>query len=44
MDTDFSWRRAANDYMDIYHELHPEIIRYNEERLAVESTSRHLGA
>ena len=32
MDTDFSWRRAANDYMDIYHELHPEIIRYNKRR------------
>ena len=25
MSTDFSWRRAANDYMDIYHRLHPEI-------------------
>ncbi|HIZ46687.1 MAG TPA: glycogen synthase GlgA [Candidatus Olsenella pullistercoris] len=32
MDTDFSWRRAANDYMDIYHDLHPEIIRYNKRR------------
>ncbi len=32
MNTDFSWRRAANDYMDIYHGLHPEIIRYNRRR------------
>lgn len=32
MATDFSWRRAANDYMDIYHNLHPEIIRYNKRR------------
>lgn len=32
MTTDFSWRRAANDYMDIYHHLHPEIIRYNKRR------------
>ena len=32
MDADFSWRRAANDYMDIYHDLHPEIIRYNKRR------------
>ena len=32
MDADFSWRRAANDYMDIYHELHPEVIRYNKRR------------
>jgi len=32
MSTDFSWRRAANDYMDIYHWLHPEIIRYNKRR------------
>ena len=32
MATDFSWRRAANDYMDIYHDLHPEIIRYNKRR------------
>ena len=32
MAADFSWRRAANDYMDIYHRLHPEIIRYNKRR------------
>ena len=32
MAADFSWRRAANDYMDIYHWLHPEIIRYNKRR------------
>ena len=32
MVTDFSWRRAANDYMDIYHGLHPEVIRYNKRR------------
>lgn len=32
MNADFSWHRAANDYMDMYHELHPEIIRYNKRR------------
>ena len=32
MAADFSWRRAANDYMDIYNRLHPEIIRYNKRR------------
>ena len=32
MATDFTWRRAANDYMDIYHGLHPEVIRYNKRR------------
>lgn len=32
MAADFSWRRAANDYMDIYHGLHPEVIRYNKRR------------
>ena len=32
MEEDFSWRRAANDYMDIYHDLHPEVIRYNKRR------------
>ena len=32
MAADFSWRRAANDYMDIYHALHPEVIRYNKRR------------
>ncbi len=32
MSTDFSWHRAANDYMDIYHGLHPEIIRYSKRR------------
>lgn len=32
MSVDFSWKRAANDYMDMYHDLHPEIIRYNKRR------------
>lgn len=32
MEADFSWKRAANDYMDMYHDLHPEIIRYNKRR------------
>ena len=32
MAANFSWKRAANDYMDMYHELHPEIIRYNKRR------------
>jgi starch synthase len=32
MEANFSWKRAANDYMDMYHELHPEIIRYNRRR------------
>ena len=27
METDFSWSRAADTYMDIYHSLHPEIGR-----------------
>ena len=44
MDADFSWRRAANDYMDIYHDLHPEIIRYNKRRgqVALEGTPRYV--
>lgn len=29
MGTDFSWDRAAQDYMNMYYELHPNIIRYN---------------
>ncbi len=32
MNADFSWKRAANDYLDCYHRLHPEIIRYNKRR------------
>lgn len=28
MGSDFSWRRAAVEYLDIYHGLHPEIARY----------------
>ncbi|MCC6102371.1 MAG: glycogen synthase GlgA [Olegusella sp.] len=32
MNADFSWHRAANEYMDMYHDLHPEIIRYNKRR------------
>jgi starch synthase len=27
METDFSWSRAADDYLDIYYGLHPEIDR-----------------
>lgn len=27
METDFSWSRAADEYMGIYHDLHPEIAR-----------------
>ena len=30
MYADFSWKRAAEDYIDCYHRLHPEIIRYNK--------------
>lgn len=32
MGGDFSWDRAADEYLDIYHDLHPEIIRYNKKR------------
>jgi starch synthase len=32
MAEDFSWRRAANEYMDLYHSLHPDVIRYNKRR------------
>ena len=32
MAEDFSWHKAANDYLDMYHELHPEVIRYNVKR------------
>ena len=43
MAADFSWRRAANDYMDIYHWLHPEIIRVQQEKRQVDSLrARHV--
>ena len=29
MQADFSWNRAAEDYLSMYYDLHPEIIRYN---------------
>jgi starch synthase len=32
MAEDFSWRRAADDYLDIYHNLHPDVVRYNKRR------------
>lgn len=28
MRVDFSWDRAAGEYLSIYHDLHPEVIRY----------------
>ena len=32
MNADFGWRRAANQYLEAYHELHPEVIPYNKTR------------
>ena len=32
MEKDFGWHRAADDYVDIYHGLHPEVIRYIRRR------------
>ena len=32
MEKDFGWHRAADDYVDIYHTLHPEVIRYIKRR------------
>lgn len=32
MHADFSWYRAANDYLDLYHELRPDVIRYNRRK------------
>ena len=32
MEEDFGWRRAANQYLDAYHQLHPEVIPYNKKR------------
>ncbi len=32
MEEDFSWHNAANEYLDVYHLLHPEIIRYVRRR------------
>lgn len=29
MHEDFSWKRAAGEYMDIYYDLHPEVMRYD---------------
>ena len=30
MGADYSWKRAADDYIDCYHRLHPEIIRFQK--------------
>ena len=30
MEADFSWKRAAGDYMQMYHDLHPEIVGSNK--------------
>ena len=27
MAVDFSWKRAAGDYLAMYHDLHPEIVQ-----------------
>ncbi|WP_293819458.1 glycogen synthase GlgA [uncultured Parolsenella sp.] len=32
MEADFGWRRSANQYLDVYHQLHPEVIPYNKKR------------
>ena len=32
MALDSGWRRAANHYLDVYHDLHPEVIPYNKQR------------
>lgn len=32
MSSNFTWHRAANDYLDIYHSLRPDIIRYLKRR------------
>ena len=32
MAVDFGWGIAANDYIDLYHQLHPEVIRYVKRR------------
>ena len=32
MKTDFSWSRAADEYLGIYYDLHPEIVRYDQKR------------
>lgn len=32
MNEDFGWRRAANRYLEVYHDLHPEVIPYNKAR------------
>ena len=32
MEADFSWKRAAGDYLGMYHDLHPEIIPYQKKK------------
>ena len=32
MSVDFGWAKAADDYVDIYHSLHPEVTRYIKRR------------
>ena len=32
MKTDFSWSRAADEYLGIYYDLHPEIVRFDQKR------------
>ena len=32
MKADFSWSRAADEYLGIYYDLHPEIVRFDQKR------------
>ena len=32
MEADFGWAVRAEEYMDIYHDLHPEIIRWQKKK------------
>jgi starch synthase len=32
MEADFGWDVRAEEYMDIYHDLHPEIIRWQKKK------------